>query len=36
MQDYCCYFLNGRGHILFPADIGAEVLEGANAGCRKN
>ena len=33
MQDYCCYFLNGRGHILFPADIGAEGLEAAKQHC---
>ena len=33
MQDYRCYFLNGRGHILFPADIGAEGLEAAKQHC---
>jgi hypothetical protein len=31
-QDYCCYFLNGRGQILFPADIGAESLD-LGSGC---
>ena len=29
MQDYRCYFLNERGHILFPADFGAGDLETA-------
>jgi hypothetical protein len=29
MQDYRCYFLNERGHILFPADISASDLEAA-------
>jgi hypothetical protein len=33
MQEYCCYFLNGRGHILFPANIGAEGLEAAKQHC---
>jgi hypothetical protein len=32
MQDYCCHFLSGRGHILFPADIGAQ---GQEAACRR-
>jgi hypothetical protein len=29
MQDYRCYFLNERGHILFPADISASDLDAA-------
>jgi hypothetical protein len=29
MRDYRCYFLNERGHILFPADISAGDLEAA-------
>jgi hypothetical protein len=33
MQDYCCYFLNGRGHTLFPAEISAEGLEAAKQHC---
>jgi hypothetical protein len=33
MQDYCCYFLNERGHSLFPADISEEDLEAAKRHC---
>jgi hypothetical protein len=29
VQDYRCYFLNERGHILFPADFRAGDLEAA-------
>ncbi len=33
MRDYCCYFLDARGHSLFPADISAEGLEAAKLHC---
>jgi hypothetical protein len=29
VQEYRCYFLNERGHILFPADFRAGDLEAA-------
>jgi len=29
MQDICCYFLDNRDRILFPAEISAEDLEAA-------
>jgi hypothetical protein len=29
MRDYRCYFLNDRGHVLFPADISADDLDAA-------
>jgi len=33
MRVYSCYFLNERGHSLFPANIGAEDLEAAKRHC---